>query len=134
MDNRQVIIFDGICNVCNGAIKFIIKRDPQRVFVFTPMQSALAKKLIAEHNINNVGFDTFLLIKDGLPHIWTDAALEISGNLSGPWRLLRYLRVIPRPLRDYFYRLFARNRYSLFGKKECCMVPTRELQDRFIGV
>lgn len=134
MDSRYVIIFDGVCNFCNGSINFIIKRDPECKFAFTPMQSELAQQIMKEHGVSNVGFDTFLLIKGVRSYSFTDAALEIARDLSGFWPLLAVLRIIPRFIRDWFYRLFARNRYAIFGRTDACMVPTEELKSRFIGL
>lgn len=128
------MIFDGVCNFCNGAVRFICKRDPQGLFVFTPMQSELARALIEEHGIHNVGIDTFLLIKDGKCHIWTDAAMEIASDLTGAWWLFNVFRIVPAGIRDYFYRLFARNRYRLFGRTDRCEIPSQEWRNRFIGI
>ncbi len=134
MDSRNIVIFDGVCNFCNGAVNFIIKRDPEGIFAFTPMQSDLAKELMKKHQIFNVGIDTFLLIKDGQCFIFSSAALEIAKDLTGFWYLFNILKLIPAPVRDFFYKLFARNRYKLFGRKEHCMVPTTEIRSRFVGI
>lgn len=134
MNDKAIIIFDGVCNFCNGAVNFIIKRDSRHKFLFTPMQSSLAKKLAGQHKIDNLGKDTFLLIKDGNSYIWTSAALEIANELDGYWYLFRVFRIIPRPVRDIVYRAFARNRYALFGRTEACMIPSQDVKDRFIGV
>lgn len=134
MNESHIVIFDGVCNFCNGAVNFIIKRDPNNKFVFTPMQSDLAKELIERHGIKNVGIDTFLLIKDGKSYIWSNAALEVVKDLTGFWYLCLVFKVVPRPIRDVFYRVFARNRYALFGRRQKCMVPTSELLNRFIGI
>ena len=132
MSNHHVIIFDGVCNFCNSSINFIIKRDHSNKFVFTPMQSPAAQQLIADYNVENVGFDTFLLIKNGKCFYRTNAAIEIAKDLRGAWPLFKVFKILPRPIRDYFYRLFARNRYSIFGKMETCMVPTKELKNKFL--
>ena len=132
MDNRRIIIFDGVCNFCNGAVNFIIKRDPSGVFVFTPMQSDIARSLIEKYKVPEVGVDTFLLIKDNECHMRTNAALEIAKELSGHCYLFGVLKVLPVSFRDYFYKLFARNRYNLFGKREVCMIPTPDVRARFI--
>ena len=134
MDSRYLIIFDGVCSFCNGAVNFIIRRDAAGKFAFTPMQSDFAQATLRSYGITNVGVDTFLLIKDGQAHVWTDAALEIAGDLDGYWYLFNILRVVPRPVRDWFYRVFARNRYALFGRTATCMVPTAEVRGRFIDV
>ena len=134
MDSRHLVIFDGVCNFCNGAVNFIIKRDPMGKFAFTPMQSELAQQTMRSYGVPNVGVDTFLLIKDGKTYIWTDAALEIAKDLTGYWYLFNVVKVMPRPIRDWFYRVFARNRYVLFGRLESCMIPTSEVKSRFIGI
>jgi len=103
-------------------------------FTFTPMQTDLAMELTQKHGIDNVGIDTFLLIKNGQCYIWTDAAIEIAKELSGHWYLCSSFKIIPRRIRDWIYRLFARNRYALFGRRDYCMVPSPELMKRFVGV
>ena len=132
MSNHHVIIFDGVCNFCNSSVNFIIKRDHTNKFVFAPMQSPAAKKLIAQYNAENVGFDTFLLIKNKQCFYRTNAAIEIAKDLGGAWPLCKVLKILPRSFRDYFYRLFARNRYRIFGKTAVCMVPTNELKKKFL--
>jgi len=132
MSRHHVIIFDGVCSLCNSSVNFIIKRDHSNRFVFAPMQSPAAQKLISDYNVENVGFDTFLLIKNGECYYRTNAAIEIAKDLRGAWSLLIVVKIIPRPIRDFFYRLFARNRYSIFGKTEICMVPTKELKNKFL--
>lgn len=131
-ENPHIIIFDGVCNFCNGTVEFIIKRDPTGQFAFAPMQSDVGRELIRVHGAEMVGIDTFLLIKDGRCYERTDAAVEIAKDLTGFWHLLRVLKILPRPVRDYFYRLFARNRYVLFGRLESCMIPTTGIVDRFL--
>lgn len=132
MDKRSIIVFDGVCNFCNGAVHFIIKRDPRGVFSFTPMQSDTAKDLMLKYHISAVGFETVLLIKNEVCYLRSDAVLEIAQDLTGFWHLFRALRILPVPIRDYIYKLFARNRYNLFGKRQSCMVPTAEIRNRFI--
>ena len=133
MRNHHIIIFDGVCNFCNSSVNFIIKRDHKNVFLFTPMQSETASMLISKFKVKDVGFDTFLLIKNNQCYYRTDAALEIAKELSGYWFLFSLFKILPRPIRDYFYRLLARNRYSIFGKTEACMIPTEEIKDKFLG-
>ena len=132
MEDHQIIIFDGVCNFCNGAVNFIIKRDSQGVFKFAPMQSEIAQELISKHDVHEVGYDTFLLIKNEQCFVRTNAALEITKDLDGLWFTFRVFKIIPSVIRDYFYRLFARNRYNLFGKRAACMVPSKEVRDRFL--
>lgn len=134
MDNRSIVIFDGVCNFCNWSVSFIIKRDPEGLFAFTPMQSDLAQNLMEEHQISNVGIDTFLLIKNDQCFVFSTAALEIAKDLTGFWYLFSVFRIVPSFIRDFFYKAFARNRYKIFGRRETCMVPTEEVKSRFIGI
>jgi predicted DCC family thiol-disulfide oxidoreductase YuxK len=96
------------------------------------MQNKSAQDLIAKYQVKNVGFDTFLLIKNDECFYRTDAALEITKDLSGFWFLFRALKILPSSFRDYFYRLLARNRYSVFGKSDVCMIPTPEVKSKFL--
>lgn len=132
MDSRHVVIFDGVCNFCNGAVNFIIRRDPAGKFAFTPMQSQLGQDLIVKYGANTVGDETLILIKEGRCFERTDAALEITKDLTGLWYFFRVLGFLPTSFRDYFYRLFARNRYRLFGRRESCMVPDGSVRKRFL--
>lgn len=132
MDQRHIIIFDGICNFCNNAVNFIIDHDPTGTFVFIPMQSKTAQKLIDQYQVKDVGFDTFLLIKNDLCYFRSNAALEITKDLTGYWHWFQIFKIFPRPIRDYFYKLLAKNRYRLFGKRLSCMIPTTELENRFL--
>ena len=129
----RIVIYDGVCNFCNRSVNFIIQRDKAAKFSFTPMQSEIAQQLIAAYQINNVGMDTFLLVKDGRCYTSTDAALEIASELDGLWYLCRIFKLVPRLIRDYLYRVLARNRYKLFGRAEHCIVPSKEIMSRFIG-
>ena len=131
---QHIVVFDGVCNFCNGAVNFIIQRDLKAVFLFTPIQSAFAKELIKKYDIDTLDTETFLLIKNEQCFVFSSAALEVTKDLSGLWRILNVLRFVPKVIRDFVYRVVARNRYKLFGKKEVCMVPTDELKARFIEV
>lgn len=134
MDNRHIVIFDGVCNFCNWAVNFIIKRDPDGVFAFTPIQSELAHELMKKHRVTSFGIETVLLIKNDQCFAFSDAALEITKDLAGLWFLFTIFRFVPRPFRDAIYKLLARNRYKLFGKKATCMVPSKEHRSRFVGI
>ena len=132
MNNKHIIIFDGVCNFCNNSVNFIIKRDHNNSFLFAPLQSPTAQRLIEKYQVEKVGFDTFLLIKNDECFFRTNAALEISKDLNNYWYLLNFIRIIPRPIRDYFYRLFARNRYAIFGRTESCIVSSEDLKSKFL--
>ncbi len=133
MPQRHIVIFDGVCNFCNGSVNFIIRRDPQGRFAFAPLQTRRGRALIQKYQVPEIAVDTFLLIKHGRCFLGADAALEIVLDLTGPWFLLRVFKIVPKPLRDYCYNVFASNRYQLFGKRATCMVPTPEVRSRFIS-
>jgi len=134
IDGRYVVIFDGVCNFCNGTVNFIIKRDANGVFCFAPMQNDLAKALAREYYHGETTLDTLILIKHEKVYIRSNAALEIAKDLSGYWFLLNIFKVIPRPIRDFLYNTFAKKRYALFGKRNHCMVPTKDVLDKFVGI
>jgi predicted DCC family thiol-disulfide oxidoreductase YuxK len=134
MDNRYVVIFDGVCVFCNGVVNFIIYRDPRSIFAFSPMQSEVAQSLIKKHHASKEILNTLMLIKNGRCYLRTDAILEIAKDISGFWYLFNIFKIIPRPIRDCLYSIFARNRYNLFGKRNTCMVPTENIKKRFIGL
>lgn len=133
-DQQHIVIFDGVCHLCQGAVQFIIKRDPQARFVFAPLQSELAQQLLAEFPELSADTDSVLLIKQQRCYLYSDAALEIARDLSGFWPCCRVLRWIPRAWRDAGYKWLARHRYRLFGRSEVCMSPSAELKSRFIGL
>jgi predicted DCC family thiol-disulfide oxidoreductase YuxK len=133
IEDRNIIIFDGICNFCNGAINFILKRDKNELYKFAPMQSEAGKMLIKKYNAQLDGIETFLLIKSSKTYIKTEAAFEVIKDLPGGWKYLRILRVIPLSIRDWMYTKFAMNRYKLFGKRTACIIPTKETRNRFLS-
>jgi predicted DCC family thiol-disulfide oxidoreductase YuxK len=132
MQNKSIVVFDGVCNFCNGSVNFIIARDPAHHFIFASVQSETGIKVLREFGFDERSVDTFVLIKAGRCFVRTDAALEIAKGLSAPWPIFHALKIIPRPIRDCFYRLLADNRYRLFGKRESCVVPTSEVRSRFL--
>jgi predicted DCC family thiol-disulfide oxidoreductase YuxK len=132
MNDNQIVIFDGICNFCNGAVNFIIKRDSKAAFKFAPTQSKEAQELLLKYQIPEAGYDSFVLIKNGQLFLRTNAALEITKDLDGFWFIFRAFKIVPAVVRDYFYRILARNRYTLFGKRAACMMPKKEVRDRFL--
>lgn len=132
MNENPVILFDGICNLCNGIVGFIIQKDPEAYFKFTPMQSTIGQSLQVKHGFNSEVMDTLVLIEGGSCLTKSDAALYIARHLPGLWSLLRYISYIPKPIRDWGYAIVVRNRYRWFGRKEKCMVPTPDIVNRFL--
>jgi predicted DCC family thiol-disulfide oxidoreductase YuxK len=98
------------------------------------MQTDLAKELMKKYNITNVGIDTFLLIKNDQCFVFSNAALEIAKDLTGYWYLFNIFKIFPAFIRDFFYKLFGRNRYTIFGREDTCMVPTDDVRSRFVGL
>ena len=131
-NDYSFILFDGICNFCNSAVNFIIRHDKKNNFKFAPIQSEVGKSLIDQFKMNPVGIDSVILIKGDSYYIKSKAFIKIIKNLKGLWKLFNILIIIQRPIRDFFYDIFARNRYKWFGKREECMVPTKEIKNRFL--
>lgn len=130
---HPIVLFDGVCNLCNGSVQFILKRDPRGRFRFASLQSEAGRRLMTEHGLDPDALSSVVVIEDGRAWQESSAALRIARHLPGGWKLLRIFAVIPRPLRDAVYRLIARNRYRWFGKTETCWLPTPELKERFLG-
>jgi predicted DCC family thiol-disulfide oxidoreductase YuxK len=132
LEGKRLVLFDGVCNVCDTLVMFIIDRDPDEKFVFAPLTSARAEKVLAEHRIPP-NPDTVVLIEDGRSYRQSTAILRVLGSMRGIWKLAWLGFVFPRFVRDGFYRWFARNRYRWFGQLDQCRVPTPELKRRFVG-
>jgi predicted DCC family thiol-disulfide oxidoreductase YuxK len=130
---KSIVLFDGVCNFCNSAVQFIIKRDRQNRYVFGPLQSEPGRKLLAEHNLPVDKLSTFILIENGKAYSKSGAALRIARHLSGLWPALYPLIALPAFIRDVLYNIIAKNRYKWFGKMNECMMPTAELRARFLG-
>lgn len=129
-----IILFDGVCNFCNGSVNFIIERDEEKYFKFAPLQSEIGQKLLKENGIDSTVTDSVVLIEDGKAYVRTTAALRIARKLRGAWRFFYGFIIVPAFVRDVFYKLFARNRYKMFGKQEACMMPTPEIRERFLAM
>ena len=128
-----IILFDGVCNFCNSSVNFIIERDKAGYFKFAPLQSEIGEKLLAENGIDKIETDSVVLIEDGAVYTHSTAALRVARKLDGAWKWLFYLNFVPRVLRDAAYKLFAKYRYKLFGKKDECMLPSPEIRARFLA-
>ncbi len=130
-DPGPIVLFDGLCNLCDGAVQFIIDRDARGRFRFASLQSPFAQELIRRHRIDGA-IDSIVLIESGRAHTGSRAALRIARRLDGFWPLLYGLIVLPRPLGNALYDLIARNRYRWFGRRSVCRVPTPHLRARFL--
>jgi predicted DCC family thiol-disulfide oxidoreductase YuxK len=127
-----VILFDGVCNLCNGSVQFVIKRDKKRRFRYATLQGEVAQKLLAKHPLNPIDLDSFILIEGEKIYLRSSAALRVAKQLSGLWPLLYVLIVVPKPLRDAVYNFVGKNRYKWFGQRESCMMPTPETKSLFL--
>lgn len=132
MNNQPVLLFDGVCNLCNGAVQFIIQRDPEGRFRFASLQSDAAARLLNQFPEAPRDISTIVLIEKGKMYTRSDAALRAARHLPGLWPALYALIIIPRPVRNAVYDWIARNRYRWFGKKDRCMLPTPDLRGRFL--
>ncbi len=130
--DKKIILFDGVCNLCSGAVTFIIKRDKKNVFRFASLQSDLGKSLLEKFGIDPVKTDSIILISKGKAYIKSSAALHIARDLNGGYPLLTGFLIVPKFLRNGLYDFIAKNRYRWFGKKESCMIPNPELKSRFL--
>lgn len=128
---QKIILFDGVCNFCNESVQFIIKRDPEGVFVFASLQGEKGRELLKGNKIPQE-IDSLVLIEDGRYYTQSTAALRICRNLRGGWRLLQIFWLVPKPVRDGMYQFIARNRYKWFGKKESCERPSVDIRSRFL--
>lgn len=128
-----VILFDGVCNLCNSSVLFIIKRDPRAQFKFASLQSEFGQEQLRRFTLPTTELNSVFLLADGKLYQKSNAAIKIAGRLTGGWPLMAIFRIVPTRVRDAVYDWVARNRYRWFGKREVCMIPTPELKSRFIG-
>ena len=131
--DKIVVLFDGVCNLCNGSVQSIIKRDPSSKFLFASLQSEYGQSQLIKFGLDPAQLHSIIVIQNGKFYERSDAALIIASNLTRPWPLLRIFRIFPRFIRDWAYDVIAKNRYKMFGKRESCMIPSPEMKARFVG-
>ena len=127
----SIVLFDGVCNFCNDSVNFIIRHDRDNKFKFATLQSEIGQELRAEHNVGE-DIDSIVLIENDQAFTHSTAGLRIAKALGGVWSLGYIFIIVPTVIRDWFYKLFAKYRYRLFGKKEVCMIPTPDVRERFL--
>lgn len=127
-----IVLFDGVCNFCNGAVNWVIERDPADYFKFAALQSTAGETLTARFGIDRLETDSVILVENDKVYTYSTAALRIARKLDGIWSWTYIFIAIPKPVRDILYKVFAKYRYRLFGKREQCMLPTPELRSRFL--
>lgn len=132
--NKKIILFDGVCNLCNNAVLRVIEYDQKNNFVFASLQSESGKKIIHHLQIDILTTDSIILFDPKVSYdIKSSAALKIMADFGGIWNLSRIGWVFPKIIRDFVYDFIAKNRYKWFGKKDNCMIPTRELKSKFLN-
>ena len=129
---HKIILFDGVCNLCNSSVTFAIKRDKNDIFRFAALQSEIGMQLISKFKIDTSQTDSIILIEGNKYYEKSSAALHIAKHLCGGWPLLYGFIILPKFIRNAVYDFIAKNRYKWFGKKESCMIPTPELQAKFL--
>jgi predicted DCC family thiol-disulfide oxidoreductase YuxK len=127
----HIILFDGVCNLCNGAVQYVIKRDRKGIFKFASLQSETGRAMLVQSGLPENQLKSFVYIHGNRFYTQSTAALKVAKQLKGPVQLLYGFIIIPRWIRDLVYDLVAKNRYRLLGRKDACMVPTPELKERF---
>lgn len=131
--DRPTILFDGVCNLCNRSVRFVLARDPGERFVFAPLQSAKGRELLTQAGLAADARSSIVLVEGERSFEKSDAVLRIFAGLSGLWPIFALLRVVPRKLRDAVYDWIAANRYRWFGQRAECLVPTPEQRRRFLA-
>ena len=133
IQDNKIILFDGVCNLCNSSVQYVIKRDKGNVYRFAALQSEIGKKLAEERGIDTSQIDSIILIEPGVAYYTkSTAALKIAQSFGGVWQLASVFEWIPEKIRDWVYDYIAKNRYKWYGRKDACMIPTPELKSKFL--
>jgi len=132
-EGHPVLLFDGVCNLCNGVVQFIIPRDPEGHIRFAPLQSSAGKALLSGHGLPPGNLDSVVLVEDGDVYRKSAAVIRVAELLGWPYRAATVGRALPRRVRDTLYDFVAANRYDVFGRKDQCMLPDDDVSDRFLG-
>ena len=132
-ENKKIILFDGICNLCNTAVQFVIKHDSKDLFRFVALQSELGQEITKHIGMDDSKVDSIILYEPGIAYYYkSEAALKIASYLVGSIHFLSFFKVLPTAFSDAVYDYVAKNRYRWYGKKDSCMIPTPELQSKFL--
>ena len=133
IENNKIILFDGVCNLCNSSVQYVIKRDKSNTYRFAALQSEIGKKLVEERGIDTSQIDSIILIEPGVAYYTkSTAAIKIAQSFGGAWQLTSVFEWVPEKLRNWVYDYIAKNRYKWYGKKDSCMIPTPELKSKFL--
>jgi predicted DCC family thiol-disulfide oxidoreductase YuxK len=136
LSDNLVLFYDGVCGVCNKSVQMILAHDRQGTLKFAPLQSRYGQEVTARHNLQNIDSLVLLDRTGSTERVWmrSNAALKIAGYLGGWWKLFMVFYLVPRPIRDFFYDLFAKYRYRVFGKYDSCLLPSPEVRARFLDL
>ncbi len=132
MNEQPVILFDGVCNFCNGAVNFTIRRNKKNDILFAPLQSEQGQALLKQYNLPFKEMESFVFIENGKAYQRSTAALKVCRHLNSLWPVCYGLIIVPKFIRDGIYNWIAKNRYKWFGQKDSCMIPTPEIKARFL--
>jgi predicted DCC family thiol-disulfide oxidoreductase YuxK len=127
-----LILFDGVCNLCNAWVRFVVRRDPAGIFRFAAQQSPIGQTIINEHLRNASQLSSVILLEENAIYTESDAVLQILARLTSHWSWIALLLIIPRPARDACYRFIVRHRYQWFGRTEACQIPSGNVKSRFV--
>ncbi|MCX7548075.1 DUF393 domain-containing protein [Xanthomarina sp. F1114] len=131
--NKQLILFDGVCNLCNSSVQFVIKHDKKNVFMFAPLQGETGKEILRHYNIDTAKTDSIILYTSNQKlYFKSTAALKIAGKLGFPINILSIFLIVPVFIRNWVYNYIAKNRYKWYGKQNECMIPTQKLKNKFL--
>lgn len=130
--SHPIVLFDGVCNLCNTSVRFLLAYNHKANLKFAPLQSAKAKEILKHLNWDYKAMDSLILIEDDRVYIKSEAVFKVSQHLTYPWKAIYHFRYLPKGLCEWLYNLIAHNRYALFGKKQSCMIPKEEWKNRFI--
>ena len=134
LEDQHIILFDGVCNLCNGTVLFIIHRDKKKKFKFATLQSETGKRISAQFHLSSIDdFDSFVYLKQNKLLLRSDAVLHLLKEMGYPWKIFFAFRVLPLSFRDAVYDLIARNRFRFFGRRDACMIPTAGIAERFLS-
>mgnify|MGYP000162022613 CR=1 FL=1 len=128
----SIILFDGVCNLCNYAVIFTIRRDPQGKMCFASQQSEIGQELLVKFGLPQDTINSIVFIEGDRCFLRSSAVLHLVRRLNGFWPLFYVFIIIPKPIRDFLYNYIASHRYQWFGRKDVCMIPTIEMKSRFL--
>jgi len=130
--HNPILLFDGVCNLCNGMMKFVLSHEKESVIRFAALQSAAGQKVLEQFNRKNINLKSILYIENDIIYEKSDAAFKIANHLSAPWSWIVFFRFVPVKIRDYLYDLISKHRYRIFGKSSSCMLPDPKWEQRFL--